>query len=135
MIKRNDHIGIPVRDMEPMIAFYTDVMGLTVNLRFQFKGGELVLLGTTENEVQIELIYREQFDENERPHLCFEVEDIVATAEAMKAKGAIFTVDPREVNNGNNRNAWVVDPEGTRIELLEPSMLTVKHALDGEEMQ
>ncbi len=130
MIKRNDHIGIPVRDMDAMIAFYSDVMGLTVNLRYPFNGGELALLGTTKDEVQIELIYREQFNENERPHLCFEVEDIAATATAMKAKGATFTVDPREVNNGHNRNAWVVDPEGTRIELLEPNMLAVKHMLE-----
>lgn len=129
MIKRNDHIGIPVQDMDKMIAFYTEIMGLTVNLRYVFDGGELVLLGKTETDVQIELIWREQSNEDERPHLCFEVEDLDATAAAMKAKGATFQVDPRVVNDGHNRNAWVVDPEGMRIELLEPNMLSVKDRL------
>ncbi len=129
MIKRNDHIGISVRDIEEMIRFYTEVMGLSVNLRYQFATGELALLGTTEDEVQIELIQRDAFDETEWPHLCFEVDDIEATVAAMKAKGAQFSVAPRVVNNGNNKNAWLVDPQGTRIELLEPNMISVRDKL------
>lgn len=126
MVKRNDHIGMAVQDMETMVQFYTNVIGLKVNLRYQFNGGELVLLGTDENEVQIELIKRETFNEDERPHLCFEVEDIIATVETMRAQGAEVIKEPRIVNEGKNRNAWVVDPQGTRIELLEPNMLSVK---------
>jgi lactoylglutathione lyase len=51
-------------------------------------------------------------------HLCFAIEDLDATAAKWKADGVELT---SEVKSGVDRNkgAWIEDPDGNRIELME----------------
>ena len=48
----------------------------------------------------------------------YQVEDLDALLEALKAEGV--TIDPKREDDEFGRFAWIVDPEGNRIELWEP---------------
>jgi predicted enzyme related to lactoylglutathione lyase len=46
------------------------------------------------------------------------VEDLDALLEALKDEGV--TIDPKRENHEYGKFAWIIDPEGNRIELWEP---------------
>jgi predicted enzyme related to lactoylglutathione lyase len=48
----------------------------------------------------------------------YRVEDLDAVLEALQAEGV--TIDPRREDYDYGRFAWIMDPEGNRIELWEP---------------
>lgn len=48
----------------------------------------------------------------------YQVEDLDGLLEALRAEGV--TIDPKREDYDFGRFAWIVDPEGNRIELWEP---------------
>lgn len=48
----------------------------------------------------------------------YQVEDLDAVLEALKTEGV--TIDPKREDHEYGRFAWIMDPEGNRIELWEP---------------
>ena len=50
--------------------------------------------------------------------LNYQVEDLDALLEALRADGV--TIDPKREDYDYGRFAWIIDPEGNRIELWEP---------------
>jgi len=52
-------------------------------------------------------------------HIGFEVDDLEAFCEALKAKGIEFDVEYREIDSIELKIAFITDPEGTYIELTE----------------
>jgi predicted enzyme related to lactoylglutathione lyase len=48
----------------------------------------------------------------------YQVDDLDALLEALKAEGV--TVDPKREDHEYGRFAWIIDPEGNKIELWEP---------------
>ena len=50
--------------------------------------------------------------------LNYQVEDLDALLEALRAEGV--TIDPKREDYDYGRFAWIIDPEGNRIELWEP---------------
>lgn len=52
--------------------------------------------------------------------LNFRVRDLEAMLAQLRAKGADVAGDPQDME-GVGRFGWVIDPEGNRIELWEPS--------------
>lgn len=57
----------------------------------------------------------------------FRVDDIDALLEALAAEGV--EIDPKREDHEYGRFAWIVDPEGNRIELWEPPKENEKEAL------
>jgi lactoylglutathione lyase len=55
-------------------------------------------------------------------HMCITVSDIGAAAKELEARG-IRLMHPLQLDKGldGNRGAWVADPDGNRIELMEMS--------------
>ena len=51
-------------------------------------------------------------------HLCLTVDDVEAVTERMKAKGVALLTPPKDGADGN-RQAWIEDPDGNRIELMQ----------------
>jgi catechol 2,3-dioxygenase-like lactoylglutathione lyase family enzyme len=49
----------------------------------------------------------------------YQVEDMDALLEALRAEGV--TIDPKREDGEYGRFAWIVDPDGNRIELWEPA--------------
>ena len=51
-------------------------------------------------------------------HTCIEVDDINAIAEQVKKNGGTMFVEPMK-GCDNNYQAWVIDPDGNRIEFMQ----------------
>ena len=49
----------------------------------------------------------------------YQVEDLDAVLDALRAEGV--TIDPKRQDAEYGRFAWIIDPEGNKIELWEPS--------------
>lgn len=119
MITGLAHVCFIVSDLEKSMAFYQDVLGLTPAFDFVNEEGKrygyYLHLG---ERTFIELFSGQLAERAEgQPfrHICLEVNDIQATAAAIRAKG----VEVTEIKTGKDHSyqAWITDPDGNRIEL------------------
>jgi len=127
---RMAHTMIRVRDLEKSLDFYTRVLGMKVLRRKDYPDGKFtntfVGYGPEETHVAIELTYNWDREEpydlgNGWGHVALEVPDVYATCEALTEAGAKITRPPGPMKHGTRVIAFVEDPDGYKIELLEPS--------------
>jgi len=121
------HTSIFVNDMAESIAFYTEKLGMKLlDGPFHYPGNaDMAFVGHDWN-AYIELV----FDLEEHPpyalgnryeHLALEVEGDLATFVAdARAKGVKVIKDVYKSPSGTRAIAFVEDPNGIPIELLEP---------------
>jgi lactoylglutathione lyase len=96
-----------------------------------FPEGEFTLAfvgyGPEESHTVLELTYN--YGETEYDlgtgygHIALETSDIYATAERLKAAGAVFTREPGPMKHGKTHIAFLKDPDGYLIELVQPDWL------------
>lgn len=126
MITGIAHNAVTVRDMDESLRFYTEALGFKRAFDIDNpKNGEpwIVYLNICRGQF-LELFYGGTEDNPWRDsligfnHFCFEVDDIFATVERIRAAGYPIDVEP---NQGCDMNwqAWVTDPNGVRIELMK----------------
>ena len=126
MITRIAHGAITVKDMALSLKFYTEAMGFKKVFEIaQPKTGApwIVYLNVCPGQF-VELFYDGTVDNPWRSeligfnHFCFEVDDIFASTQQVKDAGFTLDVEP---NQGVDYNwqAWVTDPNGVRIELMQ----------------
>jgi len=124
------HTMIRVRDLEKSLDFYTRILGMKVLRRKDYPEGKFtntfVGYGPEETHAAIELTYNwdraEPYDlGNGWGHVALEVPDVYATCEALQEAGAKITRPPGPMKHGTRVIAFVEDPDGYKIELLEPS--------------
>ncbi len=127
---RMAHTMIRVRDLEKSLDFYTRVLGMKVLRRKDYPEGKFtntfVGYGPEETHAAIELTYNWDQEEpydlgNGWGHVALEVPDVYATCEALQEAGAKITRPPGPMKHGTRVIAFVEDPDGYKIELLEPS--------------
>jgi lactoylglutathione lyase len=114
------HAGLYVASLGRSIAFYHDVFGMQVAERLSFGGEKLAFLrlGTA----RLELI---ESGAAARPtgvvdHVAFEVDDLEATLELLRARGVtLIDTTPIAVLGLGARIAFCQGPDGERIELLQ----------------
>ena len=115
------HTMVRVNNLAEALHFYCDLLGLTELRRYDNDQGRftLVFLGAPENpSAQVELTHN--WDpvplEGGRNfgHLAYEVEDIYAACENLRAGGVTINRPPRD-----GHMAFVRSPEGISIELLQ----------------
>jgi lactoylglutathione lyase len=123
------HTMLRVTDLEKSIDFYTTVLGMKVlertdNNEYRYT---LVFVGY-ENQVEgttIELTYNwdtNQYDlGNAFGHLALGVEDIYAACDNIKALGGNVTREAGPVKGGKTHIAFITDPDGYQIELIQVS--------------
>ncbi|MFQ6371015.1 lactoylglutathione lyase [Shewanella sp. YIC-542] len=124
------HTMIRVGNLERSIAFYTQVMGMKLlrqseNPQYQYS---LAFVGFDEESkgaAVIELTYNwgtEQYDMgNAFGHIAIGENDIYARCEAIAAAGGKITRAPGPVAGGSTEIAFVEDPDGYKIELIQMS--------------
>jgi catechol 2,3-dioxygenase-like lactoylglutathione lyase family enzyme len=128
-----DHVGLTVGDLGAMCAWYLDAFGLEVQLEFalehvDFRG---VMLRSPEG-YRIELLHRggstvglqaaspvEAALTRGFGHVAFDVPDVDTAYDALLAAGATERMSPRPSPEPGVRMAYVADPEGNLIELLD----------------
>lgn len=120
------HIGLYVRDLEPMADFYMRVLGLVeTDSGLTQQGGKIVFLSRSPTEHhQIVLIEgrNDAMGSGLINQLSFRVDslsDLRCFNEIIKAEGV--RVD-RAMNHGNAWSVYCFDPEGNRIELYAGSL-------------
>lgn len=121
------HTMIRVTDLEKSIAFYTQVLGMkelrrSENTQYRYTLA-FVGYGDETNSSVIELTYNWDTHEydmgNAFGHLAIEFDDIYKACETIKSLGGVVTREPGPVLGGTTEIAFVKDPDGYAIELIQ----------------
>lgn len=121
------HTMIRVGDLDRSLDFYTRVVGLQLLRRNDYPEGRFTLafvaFGPEDTHPTIELTYNWDTPRYELGngfgHLAIGVEDIRATVERIRDAGGRIVREPGPMKHGTTVIAFVEDPDGYRIELIE----------------
>ncbi|MFN9630267.1 MAG: lactoylglutathione lyase [Cyanobacteriota bacterium] len=121
------HTMLRVGDLERSLAFYTEVLGMRLLRRKDYPGGRFTLAfvgyGEERDHTVLELTHNWDTSSYEVGdgfgHLAVGVDDIVATCEAIAAKGGKVVRPPGPMKHGTTVIAFVEDPDGYRVELIQ----------------
>jgi len=117
------HVVLHVRDMDRMVAFYRDVLGLTINQGTRDPKGLVFMTSDPESDDhEIALIRGRDGDAKILNHIAFRVstpEDVKAYYDQFIASGVPIdhTVSHSYVTMGNTVSCYFLDPEGNRLEV------------------
>ena len=123
------HTMLRVGDMQRSIDFYTKVLGMNL-LRTTERPEQKYSLafvafgkGNAEGQAEIELTFNHGVSSYEMGgaygHIAIEVPDAYAACDRIKAAGGNVTREAGPVKGGNTVIAFVQDPDGYKIELIE----------------
>jgi lactoylglutathione lyase len=116
-----------VGDLQRSIDFYTQAMGMQL-LRVTQRPDQqydlaFVGFGSNPDHAEIELTYNYGVSSYDLGtaygHIALGVPDVAATCEKIRAAGGLITREPGLVKGGNTMIAFVQDPDGYKIELIE----------------
>jgi lactoylglutathione lyase len=121
------HTMLRVANLERSIEFYTHVLGMNLirkndNQQYRYT---LAFLGygSESEEAVIELTYNWDTNEydlgNAYGHIAIGCADIYATCETIKQAGGVISREPGPVKGGSTQIAFVKDPDGYAIELIQ----------------
>lgn len=121
------HTMLRVGDLQRSIDFYTKVLGMTLlrtsdNPQYKYT---LAFLGygTNPDHAELELTYNHGVDSYELGtaygHLAISAENIYQACDQVRANGGTVTREPGPVMGGHSVIAFVTDPDGYKIELIE----------------
>ena len=121
------HTMLRVTDLEKSISFYTDLLGMRLLRRKDYPGGKFTLafLGYGEESEQtvLELTHNWEISAyeigNAYGHIAIGVDDVYKACDLIKSKGGKVIRDAGPMKNGTTILAFVEDPDGYKIELLE----------------
>jgi lactoylglutathione lyase len=121
------HTMLRVGDLQRSIAFYTGVLGMQLKRTTDRPEQKytLAFVGYAEDPhgADLELTYNygvERYDVGTGyGHVAVEVRDAAAACAAIRAKGGIVTREAGPVKGGTTVIAFVEDPDGYKIELIQ----------------
>jgi catechol 2,3-dioxygenase-like lactoylglutathione lyase family enzyme len=122
VIRAIDHVqlAMPVGREDDARAFYSGILGLleiSKPARLAKRGG----VWFESSSVKIHLGVEKDFRASEKAHVGLVVEDLAALLSQCEAAGVKIVLDePLETVSGPRAHAYIFDPFGNRIELLEP---------------
>ena len=121
------HSMIRVNNLEESIKFYTEVLGMTLIREKEYPEGKFSLAflgyGKETEETVIELTYnwdKSEYDHgNAFGHIALEVDDIYKACDEIKKQGTKIIRDPGPMMGSKLLLAFIEDPNGYKIELIE----------------
>ena len=144
MVTGFNHSGFVVRDIDRMVEFYRDTLGLTVMREVDsvappegdhtgIPGAHrtLVFVGKSEGEHVLELVHfidppspdgHLDRDQLGAAHVCFNVDDLQRLHADLSARGVEFVTPPifRDAPGGGRRGiCYAKDPEGNWLEFIQ----------------
>ena len=121
------HTMLRVGHLQRAIDFYTNVMGMrllrTTDRPDQKYSLAYVGYGSNPDQAEVELTYNYGVDAYEMGtaygHIALGVPDIYATCDKIRTGGGNITREPGPVKGGDTVIAFVTDPDGYKIELIQ----------------
>ena len=121
------HTMLRVGNLQRSIDFYTRVLGMsllrTTDRPEQKYSLAFVGYGANPGHAEIELTYNYGVDHYDMGtaygHIALGVTDIYATCETIRANGGNITREPGPVKGGSTLIAFITDPDGYKIELIQ----------------
>jgi len=123
------HTMLRVGDLERSVKFYTELLGMKELRRRDVPEGKYTLVflgygeGNKEGQAEIELTYNYGVEHYEIGtgfgHIAVGVPDVAAACERVRAGGGKVTREPGPVKFGTTIIAFVEDPDGYKIELVQ----------------
>lgn len=123
---RIGHIAIRIKNLEKMLNFYCDKLGLKEAFRiFNDDGSVRIAYIHISNNQYLELCLggeRPVLRDDKRSlgvrHICLAVDDLAETKKTLSQKRVLFNSDILSLRD-NNLACYLSDPEGNNIELMQ----------------
>ena len=125
------HTMLRVRNLDASLKFYTDLLGMRLIKKNDYPEGKFTLAfvgyGPEETNTVLELTYN--YGDNEYEigtaygHIALETSDIYETTETLRAGGAEIVREPGPMKHGKTHIAFIKDPDGYLVELVQPDWL------------
>ena len=121
------HTMLRVGDLDRALAFYTDVLGMSLLRRRDYPEGRFTLAfvgyGKETETAVIELTHNwdtPSYDLGKGyGHIAIEVDDAARACEEVRRRGGKVVREAGPMKHGTTVIAFVEDPDGYRIELIE----------------
>jgi len=124
-LRKVEHVGIQVRDLDRSLKFYTGVLGLTLRKRVRLnETTELAFLPLGESEIELickstEYTFAREGIVN---HLTFRVDDVAGILDHLRKHGVeLMHQQPLFIEKLGARIAFFWGPDGEKLELFEDS--------------
>jgi lactoylglutathione lyase len=122
------HTMVRVKDLDASVEFYTNMLGMELLRRTDFPEGKFTLAfvgyGPETSSTVLELTHN--WDQETAydlgsgyGHIALGVPDIYQTCATLKANGGKVVREPGPMKHGTTVIAFVEDPDGYKIELIE----------------
>ena len=121
------HTMLRVGDLQRSIDFYTKVLGMTMLRKTENPEYKYTLAfvgyGSNPDHAELELTYNWGVDSYEMGsaygHIALGVTDAYAACDKIRASGGLVTREAGPVKGGSTVIAFVTDPDGYKVELIE----------------
>ncbi|MEH2446966.1 MAG: lactoylglutathione lyase [Nostoc sp.] len=121
------HTMLRVGNLEESLKFYCEVLGMKLLRRKDYPGGEFTLAfvgyGEESDNTVIELTYNwgvEKYElGNAYGHIALGVDDIYAMCKKIRNQAGKVVREPGPMKHGTTVIAFVEDPDGYKIELIQ----------------
>jgi len=121
------HTMLRVGDLDRSLAFYTELLGMRLLRKKDYPDGRFTLAfvgyGDEADHTVIELTHNwdtAHYDIGSGfGHVALGVDDIYRTCDALRARGAKITREPGPMKHGTTEIAFIEDPDGYKIELIQ----------------
>ncbi|TYQ29096.1 lactoylglutathione lyase [Pseudanabaena sp. UWO311] len=121
------HTMIRVGDLERSLDFYSNVLGMKILRRKDYPDGRFTLAfvgyGDESSNAVIELTHNWDTSTYDigtgYGHIALGMENIYTACDAIREKGGKITREPGPMKHGTTEIAFVEDPDGYKIELIQ----------------
>ncbi len=123
------HTMLRVGDLDKSIDFYVNKLGMSLIRRKDYPHGEFTLAfvgyGSEKDNAVIELTHNwgkisEDYEIGDKyGHIAIGVKDIHRTCQDLEDNGCKVTTKPKTMKNSSTLLAFIEDPDGYKIELIE----------------
>lgn len=119
------HAMIRVKDLDASMKFYQDLLGMNLVKEMELEDCKLYFLADEDGQTQIELTHNFETPKDGYlsgsafGHFAFETENLEEFGQKMKNLGYDWAEPPFIIDNYDLKVAFIQDPDGNMVEMIE----------------